>query len=73
MNISGIIRHDKEFKAFVDTLRSDINAKTPLPIVINGLSGGAVDAFVTEAVKEVISLSRHVIVLTADDAQRGAL
>ena len=73
MNISGIIRHDKEFSAFVDCLRTDLSAKTPLPIVINGLSGGAVDAFVTEAVKEAISLSRPVLILTADDAQRGAV
>ena len=73
MNISRIIRHDKEFSAFVDCLRTDLRAKAPLPIVINGLSGGAVDAFVTEAVKESISLSRPVLILTADDAQRVAV
>ena len=39
MDISRIIRHDKEFGAFVSCLKEDLRAKTPLPIVINGLAG----------------------------------
>ena len=74
MNISGIIRHDKEFGAFLDCLRADLGARTPLPIAVNGLSGGAGDAFITETVKEVLSLGRRpVLILAADDAERSAL
>ena len=56
MNISKIIRHDKEFTAFAQCLKEDIKSASPLPIVINGLSGGAVDCFITEAVREIVSL-----------------
>ena len=73
MNISGIIRHDKEFTAFIDCLRADLKSRTPLPIAINGLSGGAVDAFITEAVREVVGQSRTVLILTADDNERAAV
>ena len=72
MNISKIIRQDREFIAFLECLRGDMNAREPLPIVINGLSGGASDAFITEAVKEIVSIGRApVLVLTADDGERS--
>lgn len=72
MNISQIIRLDKEFSAFRECLASDLKSASPLPIVINGLSGGASDAFITEAVREVVALNRGpVLVLTADDNERS--
>ena len=72
MNISRIIRLDKEFTAFAECFASDLRSASPLPIVINGLSGGAADAFITEAVREAVSLGRSpVIVLTADDNERS--
>ena len=72
MNISKIIRQDKEFSAFAECLASDLKSKNPLPIVINGLAGGASDAFVTEAVIEARSLTgRPVLILTADDSERS--
>ena len=58
MNISGIIRLDKEFSAFAECLAQDLRSSSPLPIVINGLSGGAVDAFITEAVREAVALGQ---------------
>ena len=74
MDISRIIRHDKEFGAFVSCLKEDLRAKAPLPIVINGLAGGAADAFITETVREVISLGfAPVLILTADDTERSAI
>ncbi len=72
MNISKIIRQDREFGAFAECLAADVKARTPLPIVINGLSGGASDAFVTEAVAEARALTgRPILILTADDTERS--
>ena len=73
MNISRIIRQDKEFGAFTDCLKYDLKCESPLPIVINGLSGGATDAFITETVKEGIALGAPVLVLTSDESERSSL
>ena len=74
MNISRIIRQDKEFGAFLDCLALDIKSKTPLPIVINGLSGGASDAFITETVSEISAQgSSPALILAADDTERGEI
>ena len=74
MNISKIIRQDREFEAFRECLASDLSSRTPLPIVINGLSGGASDAFITEAAREMISLGASpVLILTPDDTDRSEI
>ena len=74
MNISKIIRQDREFLAFLDCLVSDMRSKNPLPIVINGLSDGAESAFITETVREIAALGEGpVIILTADDGERSEL
>ena len=74
MNISRIIRQDKEFAAFADCLKSDIRSATPLPIAVNGLAGGASDAFITEAINEAKALSNcPIIVLTPDEGERYSL
>ena len=74
MNISKIIRQDREFTAFTECLSSDLKAKAPLPIVINGLSGGASDAFITETVREISTLgSGPALILTADDGERAEM
>ena len=74
MSISEIIRQDREFLAFVDCFRADVKSGTPLPIVINGLSGGAVDAFITETVAENSKAGRRpAIILTSNDTERSEL
>ena len=74
MNISRIIRNDKEFGAFVECLSTDLRSKTPLPIAINGLAGGAVDAFITETVREIKSLDNGpVLILAPDDTERSGI
>ena len=50
--ISNLIRLDKEYLAFCDALSSAFSAKTPLPIVVNGLFGGAMNVFLSEAVRD---------------------
>jgi len=51
MNISKIIRQDKEFGAFLECFKAQTLREVPLPIVINGLSGGAADAFRSECIR----------------------
>ena len=72
MNISKVIRNDREFTAFAECLAFDLKCASPLPIVINGLSGGAAHAFITETVREAIMLGRvPTVILTPDDTERS--
>ena len=74
MNISKVIRQDKEFGAFLDCFKENMRRESPLPIVINGLSGGASDAFITETVIENSVLGRlPALILTADDTERSEI
>ena len=74
MNISKIIRQDREFGAFLECFKANMRKESPLPIVVNGLSGGASDAFITETVVENSKESRlPVLILTADDTERSEL
>ena len=66
MNISKIIRQDKEFSAFLECFKREIQKEHPLPIVINGLAGGASDAFITETVCESLEERKSpTLILTA--------
>ena len=72
MNISKVIRDDRAFTAFAECLAFDLKCASPLPIVINGLSGGAAHAFITETVREAIMLGRvPTVILTPDDTERS--
>ena len=52
IRITNPIRLDREFRGASVTLLETVAAKTPLPIVVNGLSGGAADAFLAEAIRD---------------------
>ena len=69
LKIPRIIRQDKEFSESLSAVRESLSAKSPLPIIINGLSGGAQDAYLTEAVREVRT-DAPILVLTPSDAER---
>ena len=74
MRISTIIRRDREFKAFCDCLKETYSKSEPLPIVINGLSGGAVTAYIVEAVREAVKVAdKPCLILTGDDGERASL
>lgn len=57
LKISSLIREDREFLSAMDTLSEGLVREKPLPIVINGLSGGATLAFVSSAVAHANSVS----------------
>ena len=74
MKITELIRLDKEFRDFSACLEETYRKPKPLPIVVNGLSGGAADAFLAEAVLDAMEISdRPVLILVGDDAERTAV
>ena len=65
---SELIRQESEFRSFAECLADDLVRKQPLPISVNGLSGGATEAFVIEAVREARRRTPSpVVVLTPDE------
>ena len=71
MRIPSIIRQDGEYRASVSTLAEQLSANTPLPVVINGLSGGSQDAYLIEALAEARRLcGAPVVVFVGSDSER---
>ena len=71
MRIPSIIRQDGEYRASVSTLAEQLSANTPLPVVINGLSGGSQDAYLLEALAEARRLcGAPVVVFVGSDSER---
>ncbi len=74
MRISELIREDKEYREFSKCLNDAYKQTNPLPIVINGLSGGAVDAFLAEAIRDAKGISNTpVLLLVGDDEEASAM
>ena len=74
LKISSLIREDREFLSAMDTLGEGLRRATPLPIVINGLAGGASLAFVFEAVSYALSISDgRVTVIASSEEERARL
>ena len=73
--ISSIIRLDKEFCSFTETLQGSYGDSVALPIVVNGLSGGAEDAFLIESVIEAYRVNggKPVLILTDSDEHRDGI
>ncbi len=73
--ITALIRADKEYHAFLDTLKEAFYKKEELlPIAVNGLSGGAEAAFIAETVKEAVRLSgAPVLIFVSGDTEREKL
>lgn len=70
MKISSIIRLDGEFAQSISAIRDSLNSGTALPIVINGLSGGAEDAYLLEAVREISGRGVPALILVPTDTAR---
>ena len=70
MKIPSIIRLDGEFSESISAIRESLNSTNPLPTVINGLSGGAEDAYLSEAIREITTGGTPVLVLVPSDAER---
>ncbi len=71
--LTSLIREDREYKNFASAFTEAMSAAKPLPIAVNGLTGGAVDAFLTESVSDALSRDIPVLILTADESERDAV
>lgn len=68
-SITDCIRADREFSAMLACLTGEAAATKPLPLLINGLSGGAVYAFAAAAARECrAAMGAPVLFLLPDDA-----
>ena len=74
MKISELIRQDKEYRDFSLCLEEAYRKPKPMPIVVNGLSGGAANAFLVEGLKDALRISRGpVLILVGDEHERVSL
>ena len=72
--LTSLIRADSEFKKYLSTFRQTVGADEPLPIAVNGLSGGAESAFVAESIVEARRVcGAPVLVLVENEGERERL
>ena len=62
------IRAEREFAAVLATADEQMTAAGPLPLLVNGLSGGAQTAFVCEYAREAAAKGQACLILAPDDA-----
>ncbi len=69
--ITNPIRLDREFRSATLTIRETVGGRSPLPVVVNGLSGGAADAFIAEAIRDHRADPSHrpALVFTRDESE----
>ncbi len=65
-SLYNIISADGEYRDFEKCLKETAGAKKPLPIAVNGLTGGALGAFICSAVTAVKALGKKTLILTPD-------
>ncbi len=71
--LTRLIREDREYKSFAAAFAEAISAPVPLPIAVNGLTGGAQDAFLAESIRDAGErLDAPVLVLVSDESEREA-
>ncbi len=69
--LSALIRYDKEFSASLATVKEQLSALNPLPMIINGLTAGASSAYISEMLIEASKLSKAPsLILVSNDAER---
>ena len=68
--LSALIRSDKEYAGVIGAMREGLVENRALPLVVNGLSGGAQTAFLAEAVRDARAESAApVLVLAGTDEE----
>ncbi|MBR2350720.1 MAG: transcription-repair coupling factor [Clostridia bacterium] len=70
--LTALIREDREYKNFASAFVEAMSATKPLPIAVNGLSGGAEDAFLIESVSDAISRGVPVLIMAGDEPTRDS-
>ncbi len=69
--LTGLIRYDREFSGSVETMREQLAASHPKPMIINGLTAGASAAYISEMILELRKMSKApALVITATENER---
>ena len=69
--LSALIRADREYESFLSAMTEAYRSAESYPIAVNGLSGGAEDAFIVESVIEARRLTgAPVLIMTGDESVR---
>ena len=72
--VTSAITADREFKQAMLTLAEQMRAETPLPLSANGLSDGALEAFIIETLDELARTSEaRRLVLVKEESEGRAL
>lgn len=69
MRITELIRCDREYKSVILSLEEQLRTEKPLPLVVNGLQGGAGDAFLAEIVRDGRALTGTAVLLLAENEE----
>ena len=70
--LSALIRYDKEFLSSANAIAEQLSAQKPLPIIINGLSAGAMDAYLAESVFEVSKRTKApILMIVGSESERA--
>ena len=73
MKLSKLITSDREFREYSKLMKSNISVKDHLPIIANGLSGGAADVFLAESIKVALETTKTpILVLVPSESEREA-
>ena len=67
MRITELIRCDREYKSVVFSVEEQLHTEKPLPLVVNGLQGGANDAFLAEIVRDGRALTKTAVLLLVEN------
>lgn len=73
MKLSRLITSDREFREYTKLIKNKISFDDHLPIVANGLSGGAGDVFLAESIKVALECAKApILVLVSSESEREA-
>ncbi len=67
--LTSAIMEDREARDCIRIAREAHGAEKPLPLLVNGLSGGAGDAFLCEFLRESRAFSRNALVLVKNETE----
>ncbi len=68
-HVYSAVRLDREYRQAVTALKEQWTSAKPLPLVINGLSGGALDAFCSELVTDIKADGKTSLVIVPSEKE----
>ncbi len=72
-HVYSAVRLDREYRQVVTALTEQQSSAKPLPLVVNGLSGGALDAFCSELVTDIRSSGKCALVIVPSEKEAARI